>query len=105
LVGVPAGHEVGPAIREFLEKSGFSRIVQFGAIAGVWPDVVGEDASEHCQPLRLDGDDLVVEVDHRGWMTELAFRQGAILDGLSTRLGGSVASRLKVTLTKRRDVE
>ena len=105
LANAPVGHEVGSAIQEFLEKSGFSRVAQFGAISDVWFEVVGEDAREHCRPLRLDGDDLIVEVDHRGWITELSFRQRAILDGLSVRLGGPVASRLKVTLAKRSDLE
>lgn len=105
LVAAPAGHEVGPAIQEFLERSGFSRIVQFGAVAEVWSEVVGEDVQRHCKPVRLDGNDLVVEVDHRGWITELSFRQRAILDSLAERLGRPVVSHLKVTLAKRSDVE
>lgn len=99
LVAAPSGYPVGPAIQEFLEKGGLSKIAQFGLISDVWNDVVGNDVAAHCQPRRLDGDDLVVEVDHRGWITELSFRQEAILRGLEQRLGTGVARRLKVTLS------
>jgi len=105
LVAAPVDHPLGPAIQEFLEKGGLSRVAQFRLIADVWNEVVGEDASPHCRPLRLDGDDLVVEVDHRGWITELSFRQQAILEGLEARLGRSVARRLKATLSGRSGVE
>ena len=97
-VRAPIDHGVGPAIQEFLEKSGFTPIVQFGAIANVWDEVVGEDVALHCRPLRLDGQELVVQVDHRGWITELSFRQADILRGLEEHLDGTFARRLKVTL-------
>jgi predicted nucleic acid-binding Zn ribbon protein len=98
LVAAPSGYPVGPAIQEFLEKGGLSKIAQFGLIADAWNEVVGEDVAGHCRPRRLDGEDLVVEVDHRGWITELSFRQEAILRGLEERLGRAIARRLKVTL-------
>jgi predicted nucleic acid-binding Zn ribbon protein len=105
LVTAPAEYPLGSAIQEFLEKGGLSRIAQFRLIAGVWNEVVGEEVAEHCRPLRLDGDDLVVEVDHRGWITELSFRQQAILQGLQARVGRAVTRRLKVTLSGRSGVE
>ena len=105
LVRAPKEHPLGPSIQEFLETGGLSRVAQFRLIADVWDVVVGDDVARHCQPLRLDGDDLVVEVDHRGWVTELAFRQQAILQGLQNKVERQVARRIKVTLSGRSGVE
>lgn len=105
LARAPVGFEVGTAIQEFLQTSGLSRVVLFGAISEMWPALVGKDVFEHCRPVRLDGEDLIVEVDQRGWVTELSFRQRAILDRLAEQLGGPVVSRLKATLPRRTDVE
>jgi len=105
LASAPLEYPVGSAIQEYLEKGGLSRIAQFRLMADVWDDVVGEEVAMHCRPLRLDGDDLVIEVDHRGWITELSFRQQVILQGLQERVGRAVARRLKVTLSARSGVE
>ena len=105
LVTAPVDHPLGPAIQEFLEKGGLSRIAQFRMIVDIWNVVVGEDVSAHCKPLRLDGNDLIVEVDHRGWITELSFRQEAILEGLEERLERPGVRRLKATLSGRSGVE
>ena len=105
LVTTPVDHPLGPAIQEFLENGGLSRIAQFRMIVDIWNVVVGEDVSAHCKPLRLDGNDLIVEVDHRGWITELSFRQEAILEGLEERLERPGVRRLKATLSGRSGVE
>ena len=105
LLDIAQGYVVGPAIQEFLEKGGMARVVQFGAVAEVWPEVVGIEVSTHCHPVRLDGDELVVRADHRGWITELAFRQTAILQSIEERLGSTIVGRLKVTLSGRSGVE
>ena len=45
--------------------------------------------------MRFDGEDLVVEVDHQGWVTALAFRQVDLLERLGVALGERITGRLK----------
>lgn len=105
LATAPTGHLLGPAIEQYLEHSGFAKVVRFGSIVEVWEDVVGTGVASHCRPVRIDGDALVVEADHQGWMTELAFRSAGILDDLTERLGNRPAARIKVHLRTRTDLE
>ena len=91
----PSGLPVGPAINEYLEASGLSRVIRLSAVLEVWDQVVDDDLRAHCRPVRFDGDDLVVEVDHRAWVTALTFRQTDLFERLGTALGERITGRLK----------
>jgi predicted nucleic acid-binding Zn ribbon protein len=91
----PSGHPVGSAIHEYLATNGLSRVVRLSAVLEVWNATVDQDVAHHCHPVRFDGEDLVVEVDHQGWVTVLSFRQADLLDRLSVALGERITGRLK----------
>jgi predicted nucleic acid-binding Zn ribbon protein len=86
---------VGPAVSEYLRQKGFMAVVRLGEIVEVWDLAVGPQVAAHCQPTRLQGDALIVEVDNSAWLTELAFQEERILEGLRDRLGQSVAKHVK----------
>jgi Dna[CI] antecedent, DciA len=45
--------------------------------------------------MRFDGDDLVVEVDHQGWVIDLSFREAELIARLGAALGERITGRLK----------
>jgi predicted nucleic acid-binding Zn ribbon protein len=91
----PVGQPVGSAIDEYLSSNGLSRIVRLSALLKVWDQTVDADVAKHCRPMRFDGDDLVVEVDHQGWVIDLSFREAELLARLGAALGERITGRLK----------
>src|SRR5258708_3575889 len=81
----PPEHSVGPAIEEYLQSKGFGAVVDFGLLCEVWEQVVGHEVAAHCRPRRLEQDELVVEADHQGWLTELTFQSASILARLESQ--------------------
>jgi len=91
----PSGHPVGPAINEYLTANGFARVVRLSALMDVWDTTVDPDVAAHCHPMRFEGEDLVVEVDHQGWVIALTFREAELLARLGAALGERITGRLK----------
>lgn len=91
----PDGHLVGPAINEYLTTNGFGRVIRLSALLDVWDATVDEDVAAHCRPMRFEGEDLVVEVDHQGWVIALTFREVDLLARLGAALGERITGRLK----------
>jgi predicted nucleic acid-binding Zn ribbon protein len=48
------------------------------AIFGDWPGIVGAAVAQHAQPLRVEGELLVVGVDQGVWATQLRVLSGEI---------------------------
>jgi predicted nucleic acid-binding Zn ribbon protein len=95
LATAPGGHPVGSAINEYLATNGLSRIIRLSALLKVWETTVDADVAVHCRPVRFDGEDLVVEVDHQGWVIALTFREADLLARLGEALGERITGRLK----------
>jgi predicted nucleic acid-binding Zn ribbon protein len=91
----PGGHLVGPAINEYLATNGFGRVIRLSVLLEIWDQTVDEDVAAHCRPMRFEGDDLVVEVDHQGWVIALTFREADLLARLEAALGERITGRLK----------
>jgi predicted nucleic acid-binding Zn ribbon protein len=91
----PGGQLVGSAINEYLTTNGFSRVIRLTALLDVWDATVDEDVAAHCRPMRFEGEDLVVEVDHQGWVIALTFREVELLARLGAALGQRITGRLK----------
>jgi predicted nucleic acid-binding Zn ribbon protein len=91
----PGGHLVGPAINEYLSTNGFGRVIRLSALLEVWDGAVDDDVAAHCRPVRFEGEDLIVEVDHQGWVIALAFRETDLLARLEVALGERITGRLK----------
>jgi predicted nucleic acid-binding Zn ribbon protein len=86
---------VGSAIHEYLSSNGLSRIVRLSAVLKVWDGIMDPDVAAHCHPMRFDGEDLVIEVDHQAWILALRFREAELLGRLGTALGERITGRLK----------
>ena len=54
-----------------------------GGVFGRWSEIVGEAVADHVQPVRLDGQRLVVEVSDPAWATQIRL----LTDTLRRRIG------------------
>jgi predicted nucleic acid-binding Zn ribbon protein len=75
--------------------AGRPEVVQ--VVFGRWDDVVGPAVAVHVRPVRVDGDTLVVSVDHPAWATQLRHLAPEILARLAAACGDAEApERLQV---------
>jgi predicted nucleic acid-binding Zn ribbon protein len=100
------GRSIGESLSAWLTQRGLAqrRLAERGldrpdglaAVAACWPAVAGEELARHCRPVALDGEVLLVAVDHPTLVTELSFASAGLLERLATCTGAPVARRLKV---------
>jgi predicted nucleic acid-binding Zn ribbon protein len=64
-----------------------------------WEEVVGEELAAHLRPVRVDGQALVVAVDHPAWATRARMESGLILARLQD-LGETSIDRLEVVVER-----
>jgi predicted nucleic acid-binding Zn ribbon protein len=61
-----------------------------GGVFGRWNEAVGDAVAAHVQPVKLDGDRLVVEVDDPAWATQLKFLEATLRERLQQVTGASI---------------
>jgi predicted nucleic acid-binding Zn ribbon protein len=74
--------------------------VALGGVFGRWSEIVGEPVAAHVQPVKLDGDRLIVEVDDPAWATQLKFLE----DALRVRLldvAGAAITKFEIRVKRR----
>jgi predicted nucleic acid-binding Zn ribbon protein len=65
-----------------------------------WRDIVGPAMSEHVQPVRVDGDSLVVSVDHPAWATQVRHLGSELLDRVAEEAGLTRPGRVEVRIRR-----
>jgi predicted nucleic acid-binding Zn ribbon protein len=63
-----------------------------GGVFGHWADVVGVAMAAHVQPVKLEGDRLVVEVQEPAWATEVRMLTDRIIDRVAEVAGITIAA-------------
>ena len=56
--------------------------------------------AEHVRPVRLDGESLVVSVDHPAWATQVRRMGEQLLDRVAEETGAARASRVEVRVQR-----
>ena len=72
-----------------------------GGVFGRWEEAVGAAVAAHVQPVKLDGEVLVVEVDDPAWATQIRFLESTLRERLRD-VAGAVVERLEVRVARRR---
>jgi len=86
---------LGRALDEYLAGQGLSGMKTLADVVGCWEEVVGAEVAAHTRPRSVAGGELVVAVDHPGWVTQLAFLSATICDRLADQLGYRPVERLR----------
>lgn len=91
---------LGPVERGSRRSEGPSSTAM-GGVFGRWEEAVGAAVAAHVQPVKLDGEVLVVEVDDPAWATQMRFLEGTVRERLR-EVTGAVVERLEVRVARRR---
>jgi predicted nucleic acid-binding Zn ribbon protein len=73
-----------------------------GRLFGDWKEVVGPAVAAHVQPIRIDSDTLVVEVDHPAWGTQVKALGDDLLDRIAEQTGLARPHQIDVRIRRSR---
>ncbi|HWD52578.1 MAG TPA: DUF721 domain-containing protein [Acidimicrobiales bacterium] len=71
-----------------------------GRLFARWEQIVGPAMARHVQPVRLDAQALVVNVDHPAWATEVRHFGDDLLDKVAEATGTPRAEQLEVRVRR-----
>lgn len=98
-------HLLGSSVESMLQMQGLGSAALLARITGLWPSLVGERMNAHAKPAKVDGDELIVSVDHPAWATEIRMQQSRIISELANGLAGPLINRLKVHVLPSSDLD
>ena len=91
---------VGETMPRLLKRLGVpASAATMEAVFARWDEVVEGDLAGHARPLRVDGQTLVVAVDHPAWATRTRMQSAQILARVRA-LGDTPIERLEVLVER-----
>lgn len=89
---------LGSAINRLITERGWEAPAAVGGVMGRWPQIVGPDVAQHCEPQRYDEDArvLTVRCDSTAWATQLRLLAPQLVARLNADLGQGTVRLIKV---------
>lgn len=84
------------------EQLGLEDADGLGRLFGSWVTIVGPAMADHVQPIRIDADALVVQVDHPAWATQIKSLGDELLDRVAERTRLTRPDQLEVRIRRSR---
>lgn len=92
---------IGDALGELLVSRGMEDALVLGQVSSCWERVVGAPMASQVLVRLVRNDELVVDVDHPAWATELELAGQSVLGRLASELGSTRLKRLSVRVRPR----
>ncbi|MFI0817000.1 DUF721 domain-containing protein [Streptomyces sp. NPDC021098] len=89
---------LGAAINRLITERGWEAPAAVGGVMGRWPQIVGPEVAQHCEPQRYDEDArvLTVRCDSTAWATQLRLLAPQLVARLNVDLGQGTVRLIKV---------
>lgn len=89
---------LGAAINRLITERGWETPAAVGGVMGRWPQLVGPEVAQHCEPQRYDEDArvLTVQCDSTAWATQLRLLAPTLVARLNEDLGHGTVKLIKV---------
>lgn len=97
----PGGRDpvpLGAAVERLTAERGWEVPLAVGGVLGRWPELVGPEVAQHCEPVSYDEDSrvLTVRCDATAWATQLRLLAPQLLARLNADLGQGSVKLIKV---------
>lgn len=87
---------LGDQMDRLLSDRGWKVDVAVGSVMGRWPEIVGDEVSQHCTPVTFEFGILTVRADSTAWATQLRLLESSIMARLDGEVGKGTVSALKI---------
>lgn len=89
---------LGAAISRLITERGWEAPAAVGGVMGRWPQLVGPEVAQHCEPVRYDEEErsLLVRCDSTAWATQLRLLAPRLVAVLNAELGQGTVKLIKV---------
>lgn len=89
---------LGAAINRLITERGWETPAAVGGVMGRWPQLVGPEVAQHCEPQKYDEDArvLTVQCDSTAWATQLRLLAPTLVARLNEDLGHGTVKMIKV---------
>ncbi|WP_394382478.1 DUF721 domain-containing protein [Streptomyces cacaoi] len=89
---------LGAAVHRLIAERGWETPAAVGGVMGRWPQLVGPQVAQHCEPQRYDEEErtLLVRCDSTAWATQLRLLAPRLVARLNEDLGQGTVKLIKV---------
>nr|WP_206442077.1 DciA family protein [Streptomyces boncukensis] len=89
---------LGAAVNRLITERGWEAPAAVGGVMGRWPQLVGPEVAQHCEPQRYDEEErtLTVRCDSTAWATQLRLLAPRLVARLNEDLGQGTVRLIKV---------
>lgn len=89
---------LGAAVSRLITERGWEAPAAVGGVMGRWPELVGAEVAQHCEPQRYDEEErsLLVRCDSSAWATQLRLLAPRLVARLNEELGQGTVKLIKV---------
>jgi predicted nucleic acid-binding Zn ribbon protein len=85
-------------LEKMLERKGLGKKLAQYALFEEWEKIVGASLAEKTQPLKIQGNQLVIGVEHSTWIQELQFLKPKLLQKIRQEFPETTISDLRFIL-------
>ena len=87
---------LGDQMDRLLADRGWKVDVAVGSVMGRWPEIVGQEVSQHCTPVTFELGVLTVRADSTAWTVQLQLLESTIMGRLEAETGKGTVTALKI---------
>lgn len=87
---------IGDQVERLVGDRGWQVDVAAGSVMGRWPEIVGREVAEHCQPVTFEAGVLSVRADSTAWATQIRLLSSSLLGRISESVGPDVVHEIRV---------
>ncbi|WP_114203143.1 DUF721 domain-containing protein [Janibacter anophelis] len=87
---------IGDQVERLVGDRGWQVDVAAGSVMGRWPEIVGREVAEHCQPVTFEAGVLSVRADSTAWATQIRLLSSTLLGRISESVGPDVVHEIRV---------
>jgi hypothetical protein len=98
-------HPLASSFEALLKNKRFESPSEFVSVINLWSTLVGDRMKAHATPVKIEGNELIVYVDHPAWATELKLMNSKVIARLKSELETTSIIRLKVYVRAATDVD
>ncbi len=98
LTRVEGPTELAGELARLTRRPGWSERLGAARVAAAWADIVGDELTAHCEPVRLAGRVLTVRAESPAWATQLRYLTTQLIERSDAALGPGSVREVNVTV-------